>query len=428
MADPSDYELGAWRGVQRFKGRPLSRAAGNASGRVADAAAELGKRAAKYLENHPRTRLTVSHGQEIVAKGTYAVGSGARHAAGTLPDGMAGWSGAALESMRRTVGRVSRAGLSSTRVVARHQKHGHDVASLSDLRRLDLEQIDAVRGRGASWYYPAMAALSGAGAGLVISGGELVITVSAGASAAPSGGAIASAILGDAAAVLGLASRSVGHLSLFYGYDPEEPAEKLFAMSVVNAGTAMSASAKTAAMADISRLTQALVRGKAWTVLDKSVVATVSRQFAKAFSVRFTKQSLGKVVPAAGILLGGAFNWATLEAIVDAADIAYRRRFLLEKYPHLDDEQAPASFPDAGPEAPDDTDEVISVLNEISEAGGPNLRSTQAGQGPAEDAGGAWSLRASTGPEESGQTATDAAEMQQATTPKGDFSDARDAT
>jgi hypothetical protein len=120
----------------------------------------------------------------------------------------------------------------------------------------------------------------------------------------------------------------------------------------------------------VSRLTQALVRGKAWAVLDKSVVATVSKQFAKAFGVRFTKQSLGKVVPAAGILLGGAFNWATLEAIVDAADIPYRRRFLLEKYPHLADEEAPVSFPDADP---DDADEVISVLDEIAEAGGPNL-------------------------------------------------------
>jgi hypothetical protein len=144
-------------------------------------------------------------------------------------------------------------------------------------------------------------------------------------------------------------------------------------MSVVNAGTAMSASAKTAAMADISRLTQALVRGKAWAVLDKSVVAAVSRQFAKAFGVRFTKQSLGKVVPAVGILLGGAFNWATLEAIVDAADIAYRRRFLLEKYPHLADEEAPESSPDADLDGPDDADEMISVLDQITEAGGPKL-------------------------------------------------------
>jgi hypothetical protein len=375
MADPSDYELRAWRDTQRFTGRPLSRVMGNASGQVATGAAEISRRATKYLENHPRAQSAVSQGQNVVAGGTHAIGSGARKAAGSISGGMTGWSGPAVESMRRTAGRLSRAGLSPKRVVARHQKRGHDVASLSDLRRLDLEQIDAVRGRGASWYYPAIAALSGAGAGLVISGGELVVTASAGAAAAPSGGAIAGAVLGDAAAVLGLASRSVGHVSLLYGYDPDEPAEKLFVMSVVNAGTAMSASAKTAAMADISRLTQALVRDKAWAVLDKSVVAAVSKAFARAFGVRFTKQSLGKVIPAAGILLGGAFNWATLEAIVDAADIAYRQRFLLEKYPHLADEKAPGPFPDADLRGLDD--EVISVITEIAEAGGPNLHTTE---------------------------------------------------
>lgn len=160
---------------------------------------------------------------------------------------------------------------------------------------------------------------------------------------------------------------------MLYGYDPEEPAEKLFVMSVVNAGTAMSASAKTAAMADISRLTQALVRGKAWAVLDKSVVAQVSKRFATAFGARFTKQGLGKVVPVAGIAVGGAFNWATLESIVDAADVVYRRRFLLEKYPHLGDEEGSRSFPDVDQNGPDDADEAISVLDELAEAGGPDL-------------------------------------------------------
>jgi len=259
-------------------------------------------------------------------------------------------------------------------VVASHQKRGHDVSSLSDLRRLDLEQIDAVRGRRANWLYPLAAALSGAGTGLVVSGGQLAIPASGGVAAAPSGAAITGAVVGDAAVVLGLASRSVGHVSLRYGYDPEEPAEKLFVMSVVNAGTAMSATAKTAAFADISRLTQALVRGKIWAVLDKSVVAQVSKAFAKAFGIRLTKQSLGKVVPAAGILLGGAFNWATLEAIVDAADVAYRRRFLLEKYPHLGDGAPPGSFAQIDPDCPHDADETISVLGELAEAGGPDLR------------------------------------------------------
>ncbi|NMR31973.1 EcsC family protein [Arthrobacter sp. SF27] len=277
--------------------------------------------------------------------------------------------------MRRGVGRVSRAGLSPSKVVASHQRRGHEVTRLLDLRSLDLEQIDAVRGWGASWSYPTAAALSGATAGLVISGGQLAVPITAGTSAAPSGMAIAGALVGDTAFVLGLASRAVGHISLLYGYDPEEPAEKLFVMSVVNAGTAVSAGAKTAAMADISRLTQALVRRKSWELLlDTSVVAQVSTKLAERFAVRLTKQGLGKVVPAAGIVLGSAFNWATLESIVDVANIEYRKRFLLEKYPHLADDEATAPLQDVGEVAPDDeADETISVIDELVDAGGPDL-------------------------------------------------------
>ena len=124
----------------------------------------------------------------------------------------------------------------------------------------------------------------------------------------------------------------------------------------------------------ISRLTQALFRGKAWVILDTSVVAKVSAQFAKAFGFRLTKLGLGKVVPAAGILIGGTLNWTTLEGIVDAADVVYRRRFLLDKYPHLDGEDAPELFTDFGAAGPDDADKPISVIDELAEAGGPDLR------------------------------------------------------
>lgn len=369
MADPSEYELLAWRDIQRFKDRALSRMMRNASEQLAIGTAELGKRATKSLEKHPRAQKAVARGQKIVAKSADTVGAKARGAADALPD----WSGTAFQSMRQTVGRVSRAGLSSKRVVALHRKRGHDVASLSDLHGLDLQQIDAVRGRAASWYYPAVAALSGAGAGLVVSGGQLVTVASAGAAAAPSGGAIVGAFAADTALVLGLASRCVGQVSLIYGYDPEVPAEKLFVMSVVNAGTASSATAKAAAMADISRLTQALVRGKAWNVLNDAVVTKVSLKFAKAFGFRLTKKGLGKAVPAFGILVGGTLNWTTLESIVDAADVAYRRRFLLEKYPHLGDEETSGPLAGDGPHVPDDADVTISLLGELAEAGGPDL-------------------------------------------------------
>lgn len=377
MTEPSEYELAAWQDIQRFKARPLSQMMRDAGEQVATGTAKMGDWTSQYLEDRPGIQAVVSRGQDIVGKGAHAIGTGARKAVGSIPVGVVDWSGSAFGSMRQTVGRVSRAGLSSKRVIAKHQKRGHDVASLNDLRRLDLQQIDAVRGQGTSWGYPIAAALSGMGAGLVISGGELAVPVTGGVAAAPSGAAIAGAMIGDAAWVLGLASRCVGHVSLLYGYDPEETGEKVFVMSVVNAGTAMSASAKTAAMADISRLTQALVRGKAWAVLDKSIVAQVSKQFANKFTIRLTKQGLGKVVPVAGIAIGGAFNWATLESIVDAAGIAYRRRFLLEKYPHLAGEEMHQPFPDMGQDGSDGADEVISVLDELAEMGGPAFPATQ---------------------------------------------------
>jgi hypothetical protein len=149
------------------------------------------------------------------------------------------------------------------------------------------------------------AAASGAGAGFVISGGELTTAVSGGAAAAPSGAAITGAFLADATAVLALSTQ-------------------------LGAG-------------------------------DRQVV--LSR----------TKQGLGKVVPAAGIVIGGALNWATVEGIVDAADIAYRRRFLLEKYPRLSDGDTFGTVLDVDQVVPDEDDEAISVLDELAEAGGPNI-------------------------------------------------------
>ncbi|MFC8999748.1 EcsC family protein [Streptomyces rochei] len=365
---PSKYELEAWNSIQQFKGRPLSQAIQNAGEHVANSVTQLGKHAAKQLEKHPRAASAVSRGQEFVAKGASKAGAKARSAAENMPE----WGGTAVQSVRKTVGKLSRAGLSPKRVVALHNKRGHDITSLSDVRQLDLELVEEVHGRGASWYYPAAAALSGAGAGLAITGGQLTITASAGAAAAPSLGAIAGAVTADTAFVLGLSSRAVGQVSLSYGYDPEEPSEKLFVMSVVNLGTASSAAAKNAAMADISRLTQALFRGKTWDVLNNSFVTKVTEKFAKAFSGRLTKKGLGKAVPAFGIVIGSTLNWATLEGIVDAAEMAYRRRFLLEKYPYLADEEAFVTFTDTG--VSDDADEKISVLDEIVEEGGPDLR------------------------------------------------------
>lgn len=335
------------------------------------------QRASAYLEAHPTAEGVVARGKAAAARATKTAGAAASKATAAVPDGMGEWTSAAVDSTKRAAARLSRSGLSRKRVVALHQKHGHEVETLPDIRRLDLEAVDRVGRRGTDWYYPGIAALVGAGSGLAISGGQIVAAASAGAAAAPSAGVVFGAITADAATVLTLATRAVGHVALLYGYDPEDPNEKIFALSVVNAGTAASATAKTAAMADVSRLTQALIRGKSWDVLNHSLVSKVSNQFAKAFSVRLTKKGLGKVVPVVGIVLGGAFNWATLEGIFDAADNAYRLRFLLEKYPHLDGGGV-VDLVAVSDDEPEAGDERISVLDALAEAGGPDLREGEA--------------------------------------------------
>lgn len=366
MPEPSQYEIDAWTDVQAFNGRQVSRAMGRVGQRVSTGTAAVNDRASDYLQKHHRAQKAVERGQGAAAKGTKAIGKGAHAIGESLP----GWVGSAGGSAQRTSGRISRAGLSPKRVVAKHQKRGHDVSNLRDLRGLDLQQIDAVRGQAAAWLYPAGAALSGAGAGLAISGGEIATATTGGAAAAPSGAVITGAFVADAGAVLALSSRVVGRIALSYGYDPELPAEKVFILSVVNAGSAVSTGAKTAALADISKLTQALARQKTWAVLNESVVARVAGEFAKKFSFRLTKQGLGKLVPAAGVVLGFTLNWATVEGIVDAADVAYRRRFLLEKYPHLGKGDTFGTKVEVDYTVSEEADENISVIEQIAEAGG----------------------------------------------------------
>ena len=370
MSEPSEYELNAWQEIQRFRGRPLSHVVRQVGDKVTPIAAAASAHAAQALDDRPRAKAVVAQGKQAVGNGVGALKSGTKKLGEVVPDAVHDWGRTVVGSGRSLVARVSRVALSPERVVRRHQKQGHDVNHLAGVRKLDLEQVDAVRGRAADWYYPALAALSGAGSSFAITGGTIAVPVSGGAAAAPSALVVTGAFVGDATVVLGLSSRCVGQVALHYGYDPEDPGEKFFIMSVINAGTAMSSVAKQAAMADISRLTQALVRGKTWAVLEKSVLAQISKRFTNAFVGRLTKQSLGKIVPVAGVIVGGTLNWTTLESIVDSANRAYRRRFLLEKYPSLIESEETVVFEG---ESDNNDDVVISVIDTIREAGGPDI-------------------------------------------------------
>lgn len=346
MTGPSAYELNAWKELQDFKPRTVGGSINWVNAAAGKALAKAGQYASQELEKHPRANSAVKG-----AAG--ALGSGV----GFVKDVTPAWVSDVHVSAKRMTAKVSRAGLTKTGVVKKFQKAGLPVEHLFDLHSLDLEQVDDVRGSAASWYYPAIAAASGAGAGLAVTGGGIAVGASAGAAAAPSLGAVAGAMAADMTAVLALSTRAVGQIGLSYGYDPDAVAEKAFALSVVNVATASSQAAKAHAMQDLSKLTQSLARGRTWAVLNESFFSRAANQLSKQLGERLTKTQLGKAVPGLSIATGAVLNWAALESTVEAANFSYRRRFLLEKYPEL---QAQSENPDV----PRD-DDVITAFDDV---------------------------------------------------------------
>ena len=62
-----------------------------------------------------------------------------------------------------------------------------------------------------------------------------------------------------------------------------------------------------------------------------------------------------------------------IDGVLDAADVAYRRRFLLEKYPQLGDGEDFGSIAEPEKKPAPEADIRISLADEIAEAGGPTI-------------------------------------------------------
>lgn len=340
MAELSDYELMALREIEDYKAQLASHKAASV---VPESwrtwASDRGEQAAQKISGVPG-----------FAKAAHVARSGYLAAASGLGKGL---------------GNVTKLTLSESRLVAAYRKKGFDVSTLADIRRLDLQDVEkSVRPRYMDVLYASGAAVEGMGAGVFISGGELVVTVGsiadAGATAAPGIGFVATTLAVDAATVMAICTRAVGHVAMYYGYDPNEPAESVFMLSVLNLGSAVTATGKYAAYAELSRLTQSLARGATWTTLQRSALPVVLQRFARVFGVRLTKRKLGQMVPVVGIAVGGGVNYLLVDSVTTAAYWVYRERFLNEKQGIYTMSMPPRSDSDSSPDA--DEDEPIDVI------------------------------------------------------------------
>ena len=226
--------------------------------------------------------------------------------------------------------------VSTESVVKQFQKAGYEITTLGNIHHLELEAVDSVAGLNrVRWGHSGSAALSGLAFGAAITGGGVLVTkgtvAGEGAKKAPGFGVVATAFVADVAVVLGLAARTVASTARYYGYDPRQPEEQVFMMSVIGLGMATGTRAKTAAYAELSQLTQLLFRNASWEKLNEKALTKIAQQFANKFTVGLTKKKLGVFVPVAGMFVGAGLNFALIDRIAAAANHAYRERFLIEK-------------------------------------------------------------------------------------------------
>ncbi|MFF0291373.1 EcsC family protein [Streptomyces sp. NPDC005262] len=315
-------------------------------------AASLNKQTRNVIPQQARDRLA-------------SLGQKAMSAPGA--DKVAAAYGVAAKGLGKAVGDTASRTVSKKRVVEQYRRSGHDIAGLDEIRELDLRVVDEVARHNLVRYGHALsAAATGLGSAAAVTGGEVLASAGtiagAGAGAAPGIGTVAGAMAADTAMMLALATRTVAATALCYGYYPSDPEEELFVMSVIALGLSTGTSAKTAAYAELSQLTQLLVRNAPWAKLNEKVLTKIAQTFAARFAQQLPKKKLGQFVPIAGMAFGAGLSYMLIDRIAVSARDAYRERFLIEK--SGGDLTGDPNYGDAGLAQDDDAIGVFDLLRE----------------------------------------------------------------
>ncbi len=270
----------------------------------------------RWREPSSGRHLVPSSVKRLAASGRRQLGAGVNAVPGSAA--VLGAVEGAVSGLLGSVDRVAVATVHRKAILARFNKHGHQVGELADIRSLDLRDIDKVKPR-VDLRYTLASMGEGALAGAAMSGGYVVAAggavAGAGAGAAPGVGILVATTAADAVAVLAASSRVSAEIAAYYGYDVEVPHERVYAAGVLNVGLASQAG-----------------KVAAYQELNKNVMASVIKSVYGRFGVTLTQKKLGQAVPLVGIVVGAGLNAATISGVAEAAENIYRERFLREKY------------------------------------------------------------------------------------------------
>jgi len=317
----SAYDVAAWAEIQRWKESQVRRAGRHL----------LPARARESIDRWKRTAAervrTVQGSHEFLAT-----------------------VGRSVESLAVHGSKLALHSLDEQRVVDAYRRKGHAVRRLSDIRRLSLAEVEEVM-PPLDLIYSSLAAIEGAAAGLVISGGEVATGVGVGPAA------VVGAVGADLAVTLMGTVRAVGHIGLYYGYGVRDRRELTLALSMLGPVFAAESAVKVASFAEVSKAAQWLLpklvtpkpgwfarqvaklgvgitRAPAPLVIGRSDPVAV-RLLAKVltrFGYQASAKNLAKMLPLLGIVLGAGQNAYLLHRTADHARHLYREVFLVERY------------------------------------------------------------------------------------------------
>ncbi|MBE1534578.1 EcsC family protein [Actinomadura algeriensis] len=240
-----------------------------------------------------------------------------------------------------------------------YEKKHPSVQVSEDLKKLDLEELDRFRRRKGA--YVTTSAVQGGVTSLATTGSVVSSTVSGGVTS----GAVVAALAADTVASLAMMGRSVGSVAVRYGYDVRLPDEELFAMGVLSLGVAGSLQAKYAALANLSRLTQEMMRQATWRQLNEHVLVRVIQRVYQALGFKLVHRKLAQTVPVVGIGINAALSANMTRHVYQRAEDVYRIRFLSEKY-GLDPQSWLEGAADVhdDPESESDMPNIADILDE----------------------------------------------------------------
>ena len=190
-----------------------------------------------------------------------------------------------------------------------YRKAGHHVRHPAHIRRLDLAHVDGVMG-GLGDKYRALAAVEGAATGF----------------------AGASGIVPDLVALVALNLRAAGEHAAYCGFDVSDPAERLFALRILDYVSRSDSKAADVAMTPVLSAATRVAKTQSKNAMEQAGMSRAIEGLVKRLGIRLSEKKLAQIVPVTGAVVGSAFNTYYTDRVCRAAWHLYRERFLYEKY------------------------------------------------------------------------------------------------